>query len=411
MSLELNDKGPVVLKWRQVMAAMFGGTAEHPGLYARLHGPLPTNTDVFGLRAQDWQKEYQARTLQAKDFASASGMVSDEDLRTLKVVVPYRPIWCYSAPGSGVPWNVGPPFDLGEKCKLILHLNHQPVGYPIGGYMGLMGGDPTYSYNDIIGFLAAELERLLSLNPDVQKALIARSANPKAAVDIELWLFCYSQSADGMKRAVQRLFGAGGRFELIRDRINGIIAWGDPSKPVTGIARLVYQPADWITALTHSITNESPTPDFYAEATDAIRPLFYEWIVQAATSMSFIVYSAKVVIPAMLDLIAPFLSAMPGLTGLSSPLAVPILAGASGLAPGLLSSLIGGVMGSNEQPDPKLIQFLSVQGILTNLPALLGLLAATPGIGVHGDYYAPKPEFNGMSGFDVGYNVVASFRR
>jgi hypothetical protein len=127
--------------------------------------------------------------------------------------------------------------------------------------------------------------------------------------------------------------------------------------------------------------------------------------------MSFITYSAEIVIPALLNLVAPFLGGMPGMTGLSSPLAVPILAGASGVAPGLLSTVIGGVMGSNEAPDPQLIQLLSVQGILTNLPAMLGLLTAMPGIAVHGDYYAPKPEFGGRSGFDVGYDIVAGFRR
>jgi hypothetical protein len=403
MTLKLGDANDTVLRWRQVMAAMFGGTTDHPGLYARLHGPLPTNTNVFGARAQAWQEEYERRTGQTVD-----GEVSDQDLLDLHVVVPYRPIWCYSAPGSGVPWNVGPPFDLGEKCKNILHLNHQPVGYPIGGYMGFLGGDPKYSYNDIIGLLAAELERLLGVNPDVQKAMAARRADPHAAVDVELWFLGYSQSADGIKRAVERLFGPGGRYELIRDRINGVIAFGDPSKPNTGIARLVYQPAPWLTALTHSITNESPTPDFYAEATDNIRPLFYEWIVQAATSLSFVEYSAKIVIPAMLNLVG---AAFPGGLALTSPLAVPVLAGASGLAPGLISTLVGAVLATNEQPDPKLIEFLSVQGILTNLPALVGLLLATPGIAVHGDYYAPKPEFGGRSGFDVGYDIIAGFRR
>lgn len=408
MTLKFGDDSATVLKWRQVMSAMFGGTAAHPGLYTRLHGPLGPTT-LFGQRAVDWQKEYQVRTGQATTFELASGVVSDQDLLDLKVVVPYRPIWCYSAPGSGVPWNVGPPFDLGERCKLVLHLQHQPVGYPIGGYMGFMGGDPKYSYNDIIGMLKAELDRLLGINPDVIKALAARRANPQAVVDVELWFFCYSQSADGMKRAVQALFGDGGPYALIRDRINGIIAWGDPSKPGTGIARLVYVPADWITALTHSITNESPAKDFYAEAGDVIRPLFYEWIVKAATSLSFVEYSAKIVIPALLGLVAPFLGS--GLTGLMSPLTVPILASTSGAPANMISTLVGGVMGSTDEPDPALLKLLSLQGILTNLPALLGLLLAMQGIAVHGDYYAPKPEFNGLSGFDVGFNLVAGFRR
>jgi hypothetical protein len=88
-----------------------------------------------------WQEEYERRTKQKVD-----GVVSEQDLIDLKIVRPHRPIWCYSAPGSGVPWWVGPPFDLGEWCKATLNLNHQPVGYDIGGYLGFMGGDPSLSY-------------------------------------------------------------------------------------------------------------------------------------------------------------------------------------------------------------------------------------------------------------------------
>jgi hypothetical protein len=105
----------------------------------------------------------------------------------------------------------------------ILNLNHVWLDYPIGGYLGLMGGDPKYSYDDIIEFEAQALERALDANPDVQRAMATRRANPKALVDVELWFFGYSQSADGMKRAVARLFGPGGKYELIRDRINRII--------------------------------------------------------------------------------------------------------------------------------------------------------------------------------------------
>src|SRR5205823_6390269 len=98
------------------------------------------------------------------------------------------------------------------------------------------------------------LLRLLDLNPDVQETMRLRRGDPHAVVAVELWFLSYSQSADGMKRAVQKHFGPGGKYELIRDRINGIIAFGDPSKPNTGIARLVYHPDAWVTALTHSIT-------------------------------------------------------------------------------------------------------------------------------------------------------------
>jgi peptidoglycan hydrolase-like protein with peptidoglycan-binding domain len=305
----------------------------------------------------------------------------------------HRPIWVYTAPGSGVPWWVGPPFDLGEWCKQVLNLNHQPVGYPIGGYLGLMGGDPGLSYNDVINAQGAELERLIAACPDL--------TNPA----VEFWFVGYSQSADGMKRAVERLFGAGGRFERLRPRINGIITFGDPTKPGTGIARLVWTAPDWITKLTHCITNVSPTPDFYAEAADNIRPLFYEWFVRAETELPFVIYTGQIIIPALLNLVAPFLGA------LTSPLAVPILAGATGIGSDMLGPLIGGVLGSKEKPNPELIKLLSVQGVLTNLPALVGLLGAMPGIAVHGDYHAPKPEFGGRSGFQVGCDVVAGFRR
>lgn len=132
------------------MATQFRG-------YAATLGPL-SDTDEYGLRAVQWQQEYERRTGQLQD-----GKVSDQDLADLKIVLSQRPIWCYSAPGSGVSWWIGPPFDLGEQCKIRLNLNHQPVGYGIGGYLGLMGGDSKLSYLDVIAQESAELERLLSI--------------------------------------------------------------------------------------------------------------------------------------------------------------------------------------------------------------------------------------------------------
>jgi hypothetical protein len=94
-----------------------------------------------------------------------------------------------------------------------------------------------------------------------------------------------------------------------------------------------------------------------------------------------------------------------------SLLTVPILSSASGLPGSQISPLVGGVISSNEAPDPELIKFLSIQGILTSLPDLLALLIALPGLQVHGDYYAPKPEFGGRSGIQVGCDIVKDFRR
>src|SRR4051794_32067961 len=179
MTLQLNDSGELVARWRHVMAAMFPAYMREPSNL----GPLPPGS-VFGPRAVEWQKEYELRTHQVPD-----GKVSDQDLLDLKIVKPHRPIWGYSAPGSGVPWWIGPPFDLGEWCKNVLNLNHQPLGYDIGGYLGLMGGDPKNSYNDIIAQEDAELEKQLDRCPDIN--------NP----DVEFWFYCYSQSAEGMKKA------------------------------------------------------------------------------------------------------------------------------------------------------------------------------------------------------------------
>lgn len=314
----------------------------------------------------------------------------------------HRPIWVYSAPGSGVPWHVGPPFDLGEWVKKDFNLNHQPLGYPIGGYMGLMGGDPAFSYNDVLGFIKAELRRQILLCPDLNSPAL------------EIWLFGYSQSADGLKTAVNELFGDGGEFRDLRKRINGIIAFGDPTRaagvtrvgnnpPGSGISRKVFP--EWLEALTWSITNNG---DFYACTQGDLIPLFYEWFVRAESELPFVIYSAQIIIPALLNLVAPFLGTG---WGLNDPLAGVVLASVTGLKGNTLGSLIGGVSGSSEAPNPKLIELLSIKGILTNLPALVGLLAALPGIQTHGEYHLNKPEFNGASGLRVGYDAVRLFRR
>jgi hypothetical protein len=82
MPLKLGDRNESVREWRRVVNARFGG------LYSRLHGPLPTDTDQFGPRAQAWQREYQFRTLQAVNNTSGSGVVSDHDLGALGIPIP-----------------------------------------------------------------------------------------------------------------------------------------------------------------------------------------------------------------------------------------------------------------------------------------------------------------------------------
>ncbi|OMC04164.1 hypothetical protein A5733_22070, partial [Mycobacterium sp. NS-7484] len=371
--------------------------------YANLMGPVD---GYYGNSDAEFTREMQRRLVAAGHAIPITG-VFDEATAALVgyagiTAEPRRKIWIYTAPGSGADWWAGPSFELGEWCKKVLKLNHQPVGYPKGGYLGLMGGPPDLSYLDVIAGLAAELARLLRTNPDVIEAVAARRLDRNARVEVELWFSGYSQSADGIEDAVEHLFGGGGEFELIRDRINGVIQFGNPSKEKTGIARKV-RPA-WLRALIRNITTKG---DFYAEVADDIRPLFYEWFIRAETELPFVVYSAQIIVPALINLVAPFL----GAAGLASPLAVPILAGATGAPAGVLGTVMGGVLGAKDKPNPKLIELLSVQGVLTNIPDLITLLAALPGLQAHGEYHLPKPEFNGRTGIQVACDHVAAFRR
>lgn len=282
-----------------------------------------------------------------------------------KPVAAHRPIWMYTMPGSGAPGNVGPPFLVGEDCRNILHINHQWVGYPIGGYLGLMGGDPAYSYIDVCAMAKAELRRLLHACPDI--------GNPAW----EGWFVGYSQGAEAMLLAMAELFGDGGEFAHLRSRINGVICFGNPATQGTGIARRILP--DWLNRLTRNINHPN---DFYAVANDKIRPLFYEWFVKAETEIPFVVYSAQIILPAIAGL-------MPGIGQLiSAPLSL------------LLSVIPGGAAGASQPPNPKLIELLSVQGLLTSLPDLVGLIAALPGLQAHG-MYDHRP----------GYDIVAAFRR
>lgn len=328
-----------------------------------------------------------------------------------------RPIWLYSAPGSGAPFWLGPSHDLGQmvagrgfngRGRQSLRINHQPVGYPIGGYMGLMGGDPGLSYIDVIDAIVAELERLLWANPDVQRAMEARRRDQNATVDVELWLSGYSQSADGMREAVLRLFSDGGPFAAIRDRINGLMLYGDPATPDTGIARKVFP--DW---LEEHVADINVKNDFYAVAKDDVRPLFYEWFVRAETELPFVVYSAQIIIPALLNLISPFLGGLGGgaFTGLMSSLTVNAIGGASGVGADVLAPVVGQLATARSKPNPELIEFLSLRGILTNLPDLLALLVALPGLQAHGLYHLPLPDFGGRTGPQVAYDAIAAYRR
>lgn len=361
--------------------------------YFHLLGPKDS---YYGLGEEAFVKKMQQNLFIPEtgvfDELTASMVNFKSKFVTAPTITQRRKIWFYSAPGSGADWWFGPSFELGEQCKNILKINHQPISFMKGGYLGLLGGDPKNSYIEVIYDQYKSLQYLLQTNPDIKDPAI------------EIWLSGYSQSADGMLEAANKLFGDDGEFQHLRNRINKLVLFGNPGTPKTGIARKTFP--EWLNKLT---VNVNTAGDFYAYANDDIRPLFYEWFIQAETEIPFVIYCAQIIIPALLNLVAPFLGG--GLTGLASPVATGILAGATGLPAGLLGSLVGGVAGAKSQPNPKLIELLSIKGVLTNLPGLVELLRSLPGIQAHGEYHLPKPEFQNKTGIQVGYDVIAGFRR
>jgi hypothetical protein len=327
-----------------------------------------------------------------------------------------RPIWIYTAPGSGADWWFGPSFDLGEMCKNILGFQHQPLAFTKGGYLGFMGGDSKFSYNEVTYDQHKSLEYNLDNNPDVQEALLKRKIDPNAKVAVELWFSGYSQSADGMEDALEILFGDGGfihpgdptntpsapgKYRLLRDRINGLIQFGNPSTKDTGIARKV-RPA-WLDVLVRNVNVKN---DFYAVAKDEIRPAFYAIIVQAEMELPFFIHVLKVAVPIILGFATP-------LGGLFGPMGAMMIAAMSGMNAFL--PLLGGLMGTagsagDEEVDRKLIEMLSITGLIKNIPGLLGLITALPGLQAHGGYHLYQPDF-GMTGTQFGYNMIADYRR
>lgn len=122
MPLQLNDHNESVRTWREVMNHRFGG------LYTRLHGALPMDTDKYGPQAVVWQKEYELRTQQQQD-----GIVSDADLHALGITVPPLPSsgqLCVGLTigGAGSGWDNGYQYDLGEALDKR-RCYHQGIGY------------------------------------------------------------------------------------------------------------------------------------------------------------------------------------------------------------------------------------------------------------------------------------------
>lgn len=119
MPLKLGDRNETVRRWRQVMAAMFKG-------YARVLGPLPTDTDEFGLRAVAWQQEYERRTFQAVD-----GIVSDQDLIALGIQTKTLPLF-FTVEGHMSDMFVGPVADTATQLEREGRCHHLPTWYNNG---------------------------------------------------------------------------------------------------------------------------------------------------------------------------------------------------------------------------------------------------------------------------------------
>lgn len=308
------------------------------------------------------------------------------------VVKERRPIWFYSAPGSGADWNVGPSFDTGVYARDVLNINHQPLYFQKGGYLGFLGGDPKFSYNEVIFDQYLSLKHCLSVNPDVTQAMEMRRQDRRARVAVEIHASGYSQSAHGMQEALLKLFGDGGPYELIRDRLNYSIEFGNPATPGTGIANRVYP--DWLNAITHSLNQPG---DFYAFGSDEIRRRFFNIIVEAEMELPFFVHVLRIAVPIIMQWASAFLPFFGPLLGGFGPmvqLALGTLQGLQGLGN---NSALSGFMGqagspNDQEVDRQLIELLTPTGVLSNIPALIGLVAALPGLQAHGDFGPLVPQ-------------------
>lgn len=407
---------PAVLAYQKAMKNRFASYAKEPN-----GDPLKEDL-YFGDSELKVHNEWQRRMKRA--ITSGWGViVSHEEYElivkgTLPTATPAkrRKIWFLSAPGSGADANIGPAFEVGRFCQDVLKLNHIALVFPKGGYLGLMGGDPGLSYLDVTYSIYKKIEWELDNCPDINDP------------EFELWFSAYSQSQDGVEDAVEILFGDGcvvngvtygpGKYRHLRDRINGLLAFGNPSRqnrhpksgpgyerprPLVGwgIARKV-RPL-WLVDKVWDITT---TGDFYACVADRVRPLFYEWFIRAETEIPFVVYCAQIILPAisnMIPVVGPFLGPL-------FPMAMVLQTGMTSLLP-LLTGITGQLGSATSTPNPELLKLLSVQGLLTNLPDLMTLVMALPGLQAHGEYHLPKAEFDGRTGIQVGCDIVAAFRK
>lgn len=345
------------------------------------------------------------------------------------VVVARRKIWLWNFPGSGANFDQGPSFQLGQRVKDVLKLNPQPVYFQKGGYLGFLGGDPKFSYVEVTYDQYKSLNWLWDNNADVQEAMAQARAvltrwerSEDGLSDAELVLIAkeiefeghlsgYSQSADGLEDALEILCGDGGfvhpgdpthtpsapgEYRLIRHCIKLVVQFGNPATKNTGIANK-KRPV-W---LDRKIRNVNYPNDFYAVAPDEIRRRMYAIIITAQMEFPFFIRVMKIA----LKVLTPIVTVFGGILG---PLGPVVVAGMAGIS--LLAPMLGGLMGQastaeDEEVDRQLEEMFTVTGLITNIPGIIGLIAALPGLQAHGGY-----EFDPVK-MDEAFNHIAGYRR
>lgn len=357
---------------------------------------------------------------------------------TPPVVVTRRKIWIYTFPGSGADYWFGPSHDLGEKCKKILNINHQPVKFIKGGYLGFLGGDSKFSYVEVTWNQCKSLEWLLDNNPDAQEALglalryceshgwnnpeeisDAQLVEVAQALEFEFHLSGYSQSADGGEDAAEWLFGdsgyvhpgdktktpSTGKYRLLRHCLKRVVQFGNPSTEGTGIAR--KSRPGWLRS---KIRNINKPDDFYAKvpATDKIRPIFYGVIIHAEMELPFFVHVLRIAVPVITEWGAKLLPIFGPLLGGFGPMVQMGLGTLQGLQGINNIPLFGNLMGQagsslDQKTTNEMIELLKPTGVFDNIPGLIGLVGAVPGLQSHGMY--------GPADVDAAYHHIASFRR
>ena len=194
MPLKLGDRNETVRRWRIVMAARFAG-------YARIHGPLPGDTDEFGPRAVSWQKEYERRTHQRDD-----GIVSDDDLRALGIEMPPKR-WLFTVQGTAQPDPMGPGLPADTARDVLDLYSWQPIG--------------NYS------------ARAFPMWPSVlegDKELGLQIVDKVGPRD-EINLAGYSQGAIVVGQVLKhRLMNPRGDLHRYHDKIRKVVLWGNPMR-------------------------------------------------------------------------------------------------------------------------------------------------------------------------------------